>query len=493
MTKSPVFPIFAAGVAFATLISPLAGQDDLTFEDFSKKLEIDGSPIERGGVMNSYADMLEGVTPAVVTIFAKREPDPQMREMMDDPLFRRLFPQDAPPDRVTGSGVIISEDGYVLTNNHVVEHSEDLRVILEAEGKEFDAKLIVADPKSDVALLKIDASGLKAMKLGDSAQLRVGDTAFAVGNPFGLTQTVTMGIISALGRSSGDVPIVDYANFIQTDASVNRGNSGGALVDAHGRLIGINTAIQGGFNGGNVGVAFAIPVNMALDIVDRLLEGGGVVKRGFLGVRLQPLDRDLAEGLGWRESYGVVVADVVEGTPAAKAGLKANDIVLGYQGEKAREPDSLRLQISNTPPNEEVEFEVFRDGKKLKVKVMLAELPDDLTAFRGTPNPFEEPEQLEFLDGVEISNVTDEKRAEFTLDEDVEGVVVVSVEPDSTAADAGLRAGQVILEVNRKKIETVQDAGQAREDFDGEVLLVRVSDGGARSILAVRVDEKKDE
>ncbi|MEM1297458.1 MAG: trypsin-like peptidase domain-containing protein, partial [Verrucomicrobiota bacterium] len=240
---------------------PLQAQEakvELTYEELESMLKLDPSPLQPMGPQSSYADMLEKITPSVVTIFSKRGQDPRMDEMMDDPLFKRLFPDQMPNIPVTGAGVIITSDGYILTNNHVVENSEELRVHLDATNEEYDAELIAADSKTDVALIKlVNAKNLKTMPIGDSKRLRVGDVTFAIGNPFGLAQTVTMGIVSALGRSSSDVSILEYANLIQTDAAINRGNSGGALVDAQGRLVGINTAIQGGMNGGNVGIGFA--------------------------------------------------------------------------------------------------------------------------------------------------------------------------------------------------------------------------------------------
>ena len=388
---------------------------------------------------------------------------------------------------VTGAGVVITSDGYILTNNHVVELSEELRVHLDATNEEYDAKLIAADPKSDVALIKLEgAKDLKVMPIGDSKKLRVGDVTFAIGNPFGLAQTVTMGIVSALGRSSSDVSILEYANLIQTDAAINRGNSGGALVDAQGRLVGINTAIQGGMNGGNVGIGFAIPSNMALDIVNRLLEGGGKVRRGFLGVSLQPLDRDLATGLDWKKRYGVLISQVGPETPAAIAGLEASDIITNFEGEQARSLDSLRLRISNTPPNKEVTFGIFRKGKEMEVKVTLAELPEDPASVMGIGRG---PGIEEIIEGVEIADLNEENRAANDIADDIEGVLVQSVDPNSVAAESGLREGQVILEVNQIAVSSVNDAMKARLQFEGSVLLLRVSSQGASTILAVRLKD----
>jgi Do/DeqQ family serine protease len=465
----------------------------ITSAEWNKKLTFDEAPLPPGNaVISSYADMLAKVTPAVVTIFSKRDGSAELPDIFNEPFFKRLFPDGFPeeelPDSqpVTGSGVIVSADGYILTNNHVVEDSKGLRVELQGEARSYEATLVVSDPKSDVALIKIDGKNLPVMPVGDSNRLRVGDVTFAIGNPFGLAQTVTMGIVSALGRSAADVQIVDYANFIQTDAAINRGNSGGALIDAAGRLVGINTAIQGGAGGGNVGIGFAIPSMMAIEMVEKLLDGGGKVRRGFLGVSLQPVEPDLAEALGWKESYGVAISHVYPGTPAAQAGLKPSDIILKYNGVRAESPDKLRLVISNTSPSENVTFEVFRKGEVLKVALSLAELPEDPREFLGGVAPKPGAAQ-EFLEGVEIAELNSVNREKFKIGEDVKGVLVQSVKGDSVAADAGLQAGMVIVEVNEVTVATVNEAVQARKDFKGTVLLIRVTDGESRSILAIRV------
>lgn len=494
-------PILFLTLGLAGCLAATLNAQDLDFQDLKKNLNINDEKLDRAGVKASYADMLEAVMPGVVTVNSKQKVNPRMQEMMDDPLFRRMFPDQLPdmsPGEATGSGVLITSDGYILTNNHVIADSEELEVILPGENLGLEAKLVVADPKSDVALIKIEATDLDPVTIGVSSEIRVGDLTFAVGNPFGLDATVTMGIVSALGRGTSDVAsLVDYADLIQTDASINRGNSGGALVDAEGRLIGINTLIHAGMTGGNVGVGFAIPSDMALDIVERLLDGGGKVKRGFLGVRLQPLDRNLADGLGWDEGHGVVIADVVPGTPAAEAGLEANDIIAAFDGKEAAELDHLRLRISNTPPNKAVDFKVFRDGEMQTITLELAELPDQIMALPGAPAPEplpQLPEKVEFLNGVEIMELDEEKRAELSIGDETKGVLVETVAPDSTAADAGLRPGQIIFQVNKQDIDSIRDALEAMADFDGDVLLVRVNDGGARTTVAIRVaGESEDE
>lgn len=468
------------------------------FDDLRGKLSIDATPLPKGAVqVVSYADMLEKVMKSVVTISSKREQVSQLEDLFNDPALRKFFkdkipdeldPRKHPTFPVTGCGVVISSDGFILTNNHVVEQSKGLEVTIGHNSRVFPGKLIAADSKSDVALIKVDAKDLQPISIGDSSQLRVGDVTFAIGNPFGLEQTVTMGIVSALGRSSADVGLVDYADFIQTDAAINRGNSGGALVDAKGRLVGINTAIQSGFGGGNIGIGFAIPSSMALEVVRKLLEGGGVVRRGFLGVQLEKLDPDMSEALGWKENYGVAVTQVISKTPAAKAGFQPYDIIMSYQGQKALSPDSLRLTISNTAPNESVKFLVFRKGKEVTLELRLAELPTNpdeiLAGGAGGATP-----AREFLKGVKITDLKEGNRSENEVAEDVQGVLVEAVEPASAAAEAGLAPGMVIQDVNRTAVKSVEEAVKVREAFQGKKLLLRVSVHGSSNILIVKLQE----
>lgn len=460
----------------------------LTFDELKTKMRFDLSPLKpQKEFVSSYADVVDQAAPPVVTIYSDREEDPELEEMMQDPFFRRLFPMPELPreDRITGSGVIVSADGYILTNNHVVEQSKGIEVLVNSINTTFEATVIVSDPKTDVALIKVEGAGLPMAVIGDSQRLRVGDVTLAIGNPFGLSQTVTQGIVSALGRGTSQLPnLVDYASFIQTDASINRGNSGGALVDAEGRLIGINTAIQVGGGGGNIGIGFAIPVDMALSIVDRLLDGGGVVKRGFLGVYLQEIDRELSDKLGWGKNYGVAVGRVMPETPAEEAGLLKDDVIMAFNGMEARDVDSLRLSISDTPPNKEVTFKIFRDKKEISVPVTLAELPEDPTAMMGAP----QLPQLRgdaFLDGVEIVELTDEVRKNLKLDKEAIGVAVESVDPKSSAHDSGLRAGQLIVEVNQQTVNTVAEAEEALAITVGPIALVRVLTDGKPSTLAI--------
>ncbi|NNE94127.1 MAG: Do family serine endopeptidase [Verrucomicrobiales bacterium] len=514
----PVFQSLAAIAAVFVCFSPIASaQDtaDLKFTELKKKLNIDQAAVKtENGALASYAPALKRAMPAVVTIFSTREApvadadanggnNPGLAPDREE-LFRRMFPDlpedffdramppghPAPPEQGLGSGVIISEDGYILTNNHVSGgNGAKIRVTIPGDKKEYEAKLIGADPKTDVALIKIDAQGLRPITIADSKKLQVGDVVMAVGNPFGLEQTVTHGIVSALGRNSLDITGGGYENFIQTDASINRGNSGGALVDAQGRLVGINTAIQSGMTGGNIGIGFAIPSTMALNIVERLLDGGGVVRRGFLGVYLRELDTNFANALGRDDRSGVLVTEVGPGSPADKGGLKAGDLILKFNEKEVDSMPRLRLDISNTPPGSDVEFLVIRNRKEKKVKVTLGDLEARGEVFAnrgprpGVPAP--EPVAPPFLEGVKIKDLDDKLREMLSLPDDVDGILVESVTADSPAGEAGLEAGHVITQVDQQDVNSSETAKGLLKEFDGDVMLLQVYSEGRHDILAI--------
>jgi len=497
--KSPILPrtlaLLAMGIFSASGI--LAQADEIKYADLEKKLNIDKNPeVPVAGVVTSYAPALEKVMPAVVTIFASKTVKVG-RDATQEELFRRMFPnapedflerqfENAPEEKQEGlgSGVIISADGYILTNNHVVSDSDEITVTMPASKKEYPATLIGSDPKTDVALIKIEAEALPTITIGDSSHLRIGDVALAVGNPLGLEQTATIGIISAVGRTNLDITQGGFENFIQTDAAINRGNSGGALVDASGRLIGINTAIQSGMSGGNIGIGFAIPSNMALNIVERLLNGGGVVKRGLLGVKLSELDANFATALGREDRSGALVRDVYEDTPAAKAGFKPGDLIISYNGVPVVTMPQLRLDISNTEPGTEVNFAVVRNGKETSLKAVLGDLEEiDEFAVGGTNES--SPKTNELVEGVRVRNLDETTRSALSLDETVIGIAVESVKDTSPAAAAGLLPGTIITMIDQKDVATVEDATKIVEGFSGDVLLLQVYVEGRRDILAL--------
>lgn len=509
MKQNQLFRKFAAVPAMIALLAfaaaPGLRADEAKFEDLKKKLQFDNSDAQpANGAVASYAEALENAMPSVVTIFASKSVKVKNnRNKQQEELFRRMFP-DLPDDfferhgggeggnrteQGLGSGVIISADGYILTNNHVVGGADEIQVTLPDTKKEYEAEVVGNDPRTDVALIKIKAKNLKPIKIGDSSKLRIGDVALAVGNPLGLEQTATLGIVSAVGRNDLNITNGGFENFIQTDAAINRGNSGGALVDAGGRLIGINTAIQSNFTGGNIGIGFAIPSNMALNIVERLMDGDGVVKRGFLGVILRELDENYAKALGRDGESGVLITEVGGDTPAAEAGIKPGDLIVKYNGKNADDVQSLRLDISNTPPGEKVTFDVVRKGKPRKIEVTLGDLDTGMQAFAGTGSVSPRVKPQEFVEGVRIENIDEENREALQLDEDVQGVMVESVKDNVPAAEAGLRPGMVITQVDQQEVKSADEAFKIVEDFEADVLLLQVYVGGRRDILAIPLSE----
>ncbi len=419
------------------------------------ELKLDSSPVGDGGgrIVTSYADVVEPVQQAVVSVYSTKIVRERLRV---DPFFRQFFGGQIPERQRKleglGSGVIVSSNGYILTNNHVIAGADELRVSL-ADGRELVAKVIGTDEKTDVAVIKIDAEDLPIVTLADSDKLRVGDIVFAVGNPLGVGQTVTMGIVSATGRNNVGILANDqvggYENFIQTDASINQGNSGGALVDAKGRLVGINSAILSSAAGGNIGIGFAVPTNLAASILNSLI-ATGKVQRGYLGVAGQDLDPKLAESLGVPASTkGVAITDVVKDTPAAKAGLRRNDIITNVNDRAVDSQITLRLTVSQIVPGTEVTVTALRDGKERTFKVTLGNLDDQAGA------------SSEFIPGVTIKGLDEEVRAQFRIDQRVDtGVVITEIAESSDYADI-LVPGLVIVEINRRPVNDVQSAKAA--------------------------------
>lgn len=370
----------------------------------------------------------------------------------DDPFFRRFFGEEferrmpAPREfqqQGLGSGVIVTSDGYIITNNHVVEGADELNISLP-DKRTFKAKVIGTDPKTDVAVIKIDASNLPALPWGDASQLEVGEMVLAVGNPFGLSQTVTMGIISAIGRAN--VGIVDYEDFIQTDAAINPGNSGGALVNLKGELIGINTAIFSQ-SGGYMGIGFAIPSTMAKSVMQSLTKHGKVI-RGWIGLSIQDVTPDLAKEFGAIETKGALVGDVMDDSPASKAKLERGDIITIYNATPVRDSNHLRGLVADTPPGTTVHVSVLRDKQTLALNITIGELPKELAkASRDGSGKGEHA-----LAGITVENVRQSGRSKASS-----GVVVTDIEPESPAERAGLQKGDVIREINRKPVKDLKD------------------------------------
>ncbi len=429
-------------------------------------------PSVNGKPLPTLAPMLEHVTPAVVNIASIGKVRVQQNPLFQDPFFRQFFNiPDQPQERQTqslGSGVIVdAKHGYILTNNHVIKNADRINVTLR-DGRQFRAKLIGTDPASDVAVIQIPAKNLTALPLADSSKLQVGDFVVAIGNPFGLGQTVTSGIVSALGRTG--LGIEGYEDFIQTDASINPGNSGGALVDLAGELVGINTAIIAP-NGGNVGIGFAIPVNMARDIMDQLIKYGHV-RRGQLGVTAQDLTPELAKALDISGHKGAVVAQVDKGSPAAKAGLKAGDVIVAVDGKPVSDAAQIRNRIGLLMVGQTVRLDILRNGKPETIKAVIAQ--PQMTKMDGKRLS---PE----LEGAELNNI-EQGMPDYGQ---VKGVLVAGVAPGSPAWNAGLRSGDVILSVNRHPVHSLAQASQAAAGSRGRLLL-NVKRGNAAMFVLIQ-------
>jgi serine protease Do len=366
--------------------------------------------------------------------------------------------------KAAGSGVIVSPDGYILTNNHVVDDATKVRVALP-DKREFDAKVIGKDPRTDLAVIKVEASGLPAIAIGDSSKVEVGDLALAIGNPFDLGQTVTMGIVSALGRSG--IEQKNYESFIQTDAAVNPGNSGGALVNLRGELIGINTAILSQ-SGGNEGIGFAIPSNMARSIMGQIREHGQVT-RGYLGVSIQPLSPELASSFNVKDNKGVLVGSVEDNSPAGKAGVERGDVIREVNGEAVNDPDALRFKVADLAPGSSVSLKVLRKGVEKNMTVKVGSQPGDLIA--SDKAPAADSNTAGKL-GVSIQDITPQLSRQLGPSAPKSGVVITQVQPDSPAADSGIRQGDVVEEVNHQAVSSTTDFRNALSKSSDSVLLL---------------------
>ena len=446
----------------------------------------DALPISLGTFTNGFSSVLKPALPAVVNIHTSKVVKQKQGQnpFGNDPFFRQFFgdqfgPQGKPqPEREQslGSGVILTPDGTIVTNNHVIDGASDIKVQL-ADKREFQAKLVGTDPKTDVAVLKINATGLPTLPLGDSTALHVGDLVFAIGDPFGIGETATMGIVSATGR--GGLGIENYEDFIQTDASINPGNSGGAMIDLHGNLVGINTAILTGGSGGNQGVGFAIPISLAKNVMDQILTHGKVV-RGYLGVYIQDVTPEMARAFGLEQAGGALVGDVSPDTPAARAGLKKGDVILKLNGEPVDSRNQLTLHVSQTPPGTTVKLGIWRDGKSQDVNITLGELPEKAAKAEG-----EEASSNNALEGVDVENITSEIAQQLNLPAGTHGVVVNDVDPASPAATTGLSRGDVIQEVNHKPVHNVDEYNQAITSTGKKPVLLLVNHGGRTSYIVI--------
>jgi Do/DeqQ family serine protease len=409
-------------------------------------LKVDASPVGEGtkGVVTSYADALEAVRPAVVSVYSSKVVRQQVPE------FLRQFGAQGREQKQKGlgSGVIVSANGFIITNNHVVEDADDVKVQLN-DGRELPAKVVGTDPKTDVAVIKIEAESLPAATLADSTKLRVGDVVFAIGNPLGVGQTVTMGIVSATGRQVGILDEVGgYEDFIQTDAAINQGNSGGALIDARGRVVGINSAIIS-TSQGNIGIGFAIPITLASNIMHSLIETG-TVARGYLGVSTDSITTEMAESFGLKaDQKGVIITDLnpADG-PAAKAGLKREDIIIAVNDKPVTTREDLRMIIAQTPPDTKIAIKFLRDGKPQTKEVTLGKLVDE-----------NQPDG-ELVPGISVAPLSADLRKELRIDERVDGLVITDIAADSPFAQI-FPQGAVIEQINRIPITDLATAKRA--------------------------------
>jgi serine protease Do len=453
---------------------------------------VDETPLTRDVAGHtSFSPIVKKVAPGVVKVFTTTKlhntafsgaPDG-----MDD-LLRRFFgdqPQgrmprhgfSEPRQQGIGSGVIVTKDGYILTNNHVVDGADEVKVALQ-DGREFTAKVVGRDPKTDVAVIKIDAKDLPAVPMADSDKVEVGDVVLAIGNPFGIGQTVTTGIVSATGR--GGAVGLDYEDFIQTDAAINPGNSGGALVDAEGRLIGINTAILSR-SGGNQGIGFAIPVSIARDVMDSLVKDGRVT-RGYLGVIIQDVNPALAKEFKLKDTHGALVSEVTPKSPAEKAGFQDGDVIREFNGKPVTDSRHLKLEVARIRPGESVPVKIVRDGESKTLDVSVKELPGTEQLAKNDNSPKDDNGTL---NGVTVADLDNGARQQFGLPGNVKGVVVTEVDPNSASAEAGLRPGDVIQEINHKSVKTAEEAVKMTEKTADKKTLLRVWRGGGSQYVVV--------
>jgi len=506
---------------------------------FAGKILTDTSPLPNNGQLQmSYANVVDKILPSVVTIYSSTpiktpgvdQIPPQLRPFFyrffgapggqdgfggmnedDEPApnpRRRGGPQPQRPqqpqedesqqERGVGSGMIITPDGYIMTNNHVVAEAKKIEVAVDDNGttRTYKAEVIGTDPLTDVALIKIDATGLKPATLGDSSKLRVGDIVLAAGAPMELSRSVTQGIVSALGRSNEGIVkgrggmVKGYEDFIQTDASINPGNSGGPLVDGMGRVIGISTAILSR-TGMNAGIGFAIPINMALHIVEDLLDDGAV-QRGFLGVQITDLDGALAERLGFKEQGGAVVMMVGAGSPAEKAGIQLEDIIVAINGQKVDNSSRLRLIVSGTKPGSQIPIDIMRGGKRMTMNATLEALPEEaLSEINGGQRAIPRPGAAgpakdhvgELVSGVTVQTLTPALRERHDIPGGVSGVIVTKVDTDSGAAARGLEENDVITHVNRKSVANAAEARTLAKNSDKTAMLRVWSKGDTKLLM----------
>lgn len=446
-------------------------------------------PTTSAALRTSYAEVVNRVSAAVVTIRTEsRARAPRQFPFMDDPFFRRFFGEPltpAPERRVRGlgSGVIVTADGYLLTNHHVIDGAQQIEVDLQGP-RTVVARLVGSDPPSDLAVLKIDEGGLSPLVLADSDKVQVGDIVLAIGNPLGIGQTVTLGIISAKGRRTG-LSNGSFEDFLQTDAPINRGNSGGALVDSNGDLVGINSQILSP-SGGSIGIGFAIPSNMARNVMDQLVKNGKVT-RGQLGVVVQPVTEDIAASLKMSNARGVIVSQVQPGSPAEGAGFKRGDVILALNGNVVSDPNSFRNEIAGTPPGRTVTLRIWREGSEQELRATLGEFTPEERPARPTEQDSPEPGATDDGRlGLAVQPLTPVLAQQLGISGDTQGLAVVGVDPSGPGADAGIQRGDVIEQVNQQAVRSIADLRAAVERAGKDPLLLLVNHRGTTIFVTIR-------
>jgi serine protease Do len=479
---------FALSACLVALAGLMAGAAGAAGSSSPLVVKHDNQTVTRGQLEKaSYSDIVKRVSPSVVKITseikAKRVKMNGENRMFEDPMLRQFFggrmpEMQSPAQTGLGSGVIISSDGYIATNNHVVDGADQLTVTL-ADGRELRAKVVGRDPLTDIAVVKVDAKDLPAVTFADTNKIEVGDRVLAIGNPFGIGETVTSGIVSGKGRRVGILSDVNgFENFIQTDAAINPGNSGGALIDIEGRVIGINTAILSR-SGGFQGVGLAVPSNLVSQVAESLVKNGKVV-RGFLGVNVQDITPALADSFGLKTRAGALVAEVTPDSPAAKAGIKEGDVITEFNGAPVVDANGLTFQVTAVAPDTKVNLEVLRDGKTEKLAATTGQRPNHNGTLATSTNADEG-----VLNGVAVEDLTPDARREMHLPSRLKGAVVSEVAPDSASARAGLSAGDVILEINRQRVTSAEDAVNLSAKAESKKTLLKLWSHGATIFVVV--------
>lgn len=446
-------------------------------------------PTTSAALHTSYAEVVNGASASVVTIRTQsRARAPRQFPFMDDPFFRRFFgePLTPAPERLVrglASGVIVTGDGYILTNHHVVDGAQQIEIDLQGP-RTVTAKLVGSDPPSDLAVLKIDEGGLSALALADSDKVQVGDIVLAIGNPLGIGQTVTLGIISAKARRTG-LSNGNFEDFLQTDAPINRGNSGGALVDSNGELVGINSEILSP-SGSSIGIGFAIPSNMARNVLDQIVKHGKVT-RGHLGVLVQPVTEDIAASLTLSNVRGVIVSQVQPGSAAERAGLKRGDVILALNGNVVSDPNSFRNEIAETPPGRTVILRIWREGSEQELRPTLGEFTAEERPSRPTEETSPEPRQSDDARlGIAVQPLTSALASQLGISSDTQGLVVMEVDPFGPAKDAGIQRDDVIEQVNQQPVRSVNDLTAAVERSGKNPLLLLLNHRGTTIFVTLR-------